>query len=152
MPDLLAVASGSIVGFFLGLLGGGGSIMAVPLLLYVVGVNDVHLAIGTSAVAVAASAAFSLVVHARGGTVKWRCAIAFAVSGSIGALFGAALGKATDGQHLALAFAAAMLGVGATMLLRKSREGDPDVQLSSKVALRLVPTGFATGAASGFFG
>jgi uncharacterized membrane protein YfcA len=45
---LLSVASGSLVGFTLGLVGGGGSILAVPLLVYVVGVESPHVAIGTS--------------------------------------------------------------------------------------------------------
>jgi uncharacterized membrane protein YfcA len=45
----MAVASGGAVGYSLGLIGGGGSILAVPLLLYVVGVGDAHVAIGTSA-------------------------------------------------------------------------------------------------------
>jgi len=148
----LAILSGAFVGFFLSLLGGGGSIMAVPLLLYVVGVSDPHIAIGTSAVAVAASAAMNLAMHAHRGTVKWPCAIAFAISGSIGALGGAALGKATNGQYLILAFAAAMVGVGITMLMRKSDAGDPNVHISPKLAVRLIPTGLVTGAASGFFG
>ena len=50
--DALAVASGGAVGFSLGLIGGGGSILAVPLLLYVVGIDDAHVAIGTTAVPV----------------------------------------------------------------------------------------------------
>jgi uncharacterized membrane protein YfcA len=70
LPDALAVGSGSLVGFTLGLVGGGGSILAVPLLVYVVGVASPHLAIGTSAIAVAASAAANLIGHARAGTVK----------------------------------------------------------------------------------
>ncbi len=49
---LAAVGSGSVVGFMLGLLGGGGSILATPLLLYVVGVSQPHVAIGTGALAV----------------------------------------------------------------------------------------------------
>ena len=49
--DILSIASGSLVGFVLGLVGGGGSIIAVPLLLYVVGVASPHVAIGTSAIA-----------------------------------------------------------------------------------------------------
>ena len=52
----LSLASGLLVGFSLGLIGGGGSILAVPLLIYVVGVRDTHVAIATSAAAVAASA------------------------------------------------------------------------------------------------
>jgi len=54
--DVLATGSGGIVGLVLGMVGGGGSILAVPLLVYVVGVSSPHVAIGTSAVAVSASA------------------------------------------------------------------------------------------------
>lgn len=52
----LAIGSGGIVGFMLGLLGGGGSILATPLLLYVVGVSQPHVAIGTGALAVSVNA------------------------------------------------------------------------------------------------
>lgn len=152
LSEIFAVASGALVGLVLGLLGGGGSILAVPLLLYLVGVKDPHVAIGTSAVAVSASAAINLVLHARKGNIKWPCAIVFAGSGSLGALAGAALGKTVDGQRLLLAFAVAMFGVGISMLLRKPDVGNSDVRISAKLAARLVPTGFFTGMASGFFG
>ena len=66
--DVLAVGSGGLVGFILGLIGGGGSILATPLLLYVVGVRDPHVAIGTSALAVSASAFINLIGHGRAGT------------------------------------------------------------------------------------
>ena len=74
MQTALAVVSGSIVGFSLGLVGGGGSILAVPLLVYVVGLDNPHVAIGTSAIAVALNAAANLAMHARAGNVKWQCA------------------------------------------------------------------------------
>ena len=143
LSEIFAVASGALVGLVLGLLGGGGSILAVPLLLYLVGVKDPHVAIGTSAVAVSASAAINLVLHARKGNIKWPCAIVFAGSGSLGALAGAALGKTVDGQRLLLAFAVAMFGVGISMLLRKPDVGNSDVRISAKLAARLVPTGFS---------
>jgi uncharacterized protein len=152
LPDVLAVVSGGLVGMVLGLLGGGGSILAVPLLLYLVGVEDPHLAIGTSAVAVSLSALINLLLYARQGTIKWPCAIAFAISGSLGALVGAAFGKAVDGQKLLLAFAIAMFGVGISMLFRKPDAGDIDVRITPRLAARLIPTGFFTGMASGFFG
>jgi hypothetical protein len=56
LQDILALVSGGAVGLSLSVIGGGGSILAVPLLLYVVGVADVHVAIGTSALAVATNA------------------------------------------------------------------------------------------------
>ena len=64
---VLAIASGSVVGFSLGLVGGGGSILAVPLLVYVVGLDNPHIAIGTSAIAVALNAVSNLAMHARSG-------------------------------------------------------------------------------------
>src|SRR5271163_2094045 len=93
---LLGTVSGVFVGFALGLVGGGGSILAVPLIVYLVGVSDPHLAIGTTAVAVAANAAINLFSHGRTGAVKWRCAGVFAASGVLGALAGSTLGKAMD--------------------------------------------------------
>src|SRR6516165_2084127 len=79
--SLLGLASGEMVGFSLGLVGGGGSILAVPLTVYVVGVPEPHVAIGTSAIAVAANAAANLFNHSRGGTVVWPVALAFAAAG-----------------------------------------------------------------------
>ncbi len=72
---LAAIASGGVVGFTLGLIGGGGSILATPLLLYVVGVASPHVAIGTGALAVSVNAYANLANHARKGHVWWRCAI-----------------------------------------------------------------------------
>ena len=103
--------SGSLVGFSLGLVGGGGSILAVPLMVYLVGVADPHVAIGTSAIAVAANAAVNLANHARSGNVKWPCAAVFTVAGIGGAFCGSILGKMLDGQKLLLAFALLMLAV-----------------------------------------
>src|SRR5579863_8822413 len=98
MQTLLAILSGSAVGFSLGLIGGGGSILAVPLLLYVVGVTEPHVAIGTSALAVSVNAFVNLVGHWRAGTVKWRCAAVFAAAGTIGAAIGSSLGKVVEGN------------------------------------------------------
>ena len=112
----LAVGSGMIIGLILGLVGGGGSILAVPLLVYVVGVPAAHVAIGTAAIAVALNAGFSLAAHARLGTVKWRCALVFAASGILGSLLGAEVGKAIDGQRLLALFGLVMVAVGLSML------------------------------------
>jgi uncharacterized membrane protein YfcA len=152
MSDLLALLSGTVVGFSLGLIGGGGSILAVPLLLYVVGIGDAHVAIGTSALAVAANAFVNLAGHWRAGTVKWPCAAAFAASGVIGAAAGSSLGKAVDGRHLLIAFALVMIAVGIAMLRKRAAGGDPGVRINPRIALRLVAAGFFVGAVSGFFG
>ena len=113
-----------VVGFSLGLVGGGGSILAVPLLIYLVGVPSTHVAIGTSALAVAVSAAANVVQHARRGAVKWRCAFVFAAAGVLGAFAGwrAAWSKTIDGQKLLVFFAILMLVV-AGLMLRRSAAG-----------------------------
>jgi uncharacterized membrane protein YfcA len=149
---LLGGASGVLVGFTLGLVGGGGSILAVPLLVYLVGVPGAHLAIGTSAVAVAANAAASLAGHARAGHVRWPCAAVFAAAGVAGAFAGSALGRRVDGQALLAAFALLMLAVAGLMLRRKDGRVDRVVRLNRGNAPALIGTGLAVGALSGFFG
>jgi uncharacterized membrane protein YfcA len=146
------LASGALVGLLLALFGGGGSVLAAPLLLYAVGVTNPHIAIGTASTAVAANAAFNLMGHWRGGRVKWPCAITFALAGLAGSLIGSSLAKLVDGQHLLIAFAIAMAAIGASMLRRPKSEGDPDVHISLPIVLRLAPLGLVTGLAAGFFG
>lgn len=152
LQTLLGGASGVLVGFSLGLVGGGGSILAVPLLVYLVGVPEPHLAIGTSAVAVAANALLSLANHARVGNVRWPCAAVFAGSGVVGAFVGARFGKMVDGQSLLAAFAVMMAVVAVLMLRRREPGADRVVRLSTGNAPALVGTGLAVGGLSGFFG
>ena len=86
---LLTLASGSFIDLVLGLVGGGGSILAVPLLAYIVGVPSAHAAIGTAAVQ-----SPSMLPQPRwpraAGNVKWPCAVVFAVTGVVGVALGAA--------------------------------------------------------------
>jgi len=152
MQGVLGLASGALVGFSLGLVGGGGSILAVPLMVYVVGVPDAHVAIGTSAIAVAANAAVNLSNHARGGTVMWSCALTFAAAGIAGAFAGSIFGKMLDGERLLALFALLMLVIAVLMLKTRSRIGLPDVQISWANTPAIVGLGLATGTLSGFFG
>ncbi|MCK9919959.1 sulfite exporter TauE/SafE family protein [Microbacteriaceae bacterium K1510] len=156
LQTALALASGGVVGFSLGLIGGGGSILAVPLLVYVVGVPSAHVAIGTSAVAVAANAAVSLFGHARARTVKWPCALAFAVSGMIGAALGAQIGKMVDGTRLLAAFGSLMIVIGLLLLRPRKSGSNPEIKLSSANVAHLLPwlvgIGLLVGLLSGFFG
>jgi uncharacterized protein len=149
---VLGLASGMLVGFSLGLVGGGGSILAVPLMVYVVGVAEPHVAIGTSAIAVAANAAINLSNHARGGTVVWSCALIFAAAGMAGAFGGSILGKMVDGQKLLALFALVMIVIALLMLKTRSRIGLPDVKASMSNMPAIAGLGFATGTMSGFFG
>lgn len=148
----LGLVSGSLVGFSLGLVGGGGSILAVPLLVYVVGVPNPHVAIGTSAVAVAANAAGNLLNHHRAHNVVWRCALTFAASGVAGAFLGSTFGKMVDGHKLLAAFAVLMMVVAGLMLRKRASTGKKVEHVSREMALRLVAIGLGAGALSGFFG
>jgi uncharacterized membrane protein YfcA len=152
MQSVLGLASGMLVGFSLGLVGGGGSILAVPLMVYVVGVADAHVAIGTSAVAVAANAGMNLSNHARGGTVRWSCALSFAGAGIAGAFAGSIGGKMMDDHRLLALFALLMLVIAALMLKTRSRIGLPDARMSWANTPAVVGLGLATGTLSGFFG
>lgn len=149
---VFGLLSGVFVGFTLGLVGGGGSVLAVPLLVYFVGVPNPHEAIGTSAAAVAANAVLSLGNHARAGVIKWRCASVFAMFGVAGALGGSTLGKLVDGQKLLALFAALMILVSIAMLRSRGDAGFPGVRLNRENFPRLVLAGLTTGALSGFFG
>ena len=151
MQALLAIACGSAVGFSLALIGGGGSILAVPLLLYVVGVRDPHLAIGTSALAVSLNAFANLIPHARAGHVRWKAAFIFAATGVVGAFIGSTIGKAVNGQRLLVLFAILMIVV-ALLMLRGRRGGGPDRYPLPHTNPRLAGVGLGAGALSGFFG
>jgi uncharacterized membrane protein YfcA len=150
------LASGVAVGSILGLIGGGGSILAVPLLIYVVGVSSPHVAIGTSAVAVALTALINLALHARGGVVKWRCAGVFTTAGVLGAFGGASFAKMVDGQVLLALFGTLMIAVGIVMFFRRGSGGIEDVRLTRATAFRMTPRlagiGLGVGLLSGFFG
>lgn len=155
-PDTLTILSGSLVGLVLGLVGGGGSILAVPLLLYVVGMPSAHAALGTSAVAVALSALANLLGAMARGLVKWPCALAFTAAGIVGSSAGAQLALAMPGARIIPLFGGLMLVVGTMMILRKNAEGDPDVRLNITTARTMLPwilgLGLAAGALAGFFG
>jgi len=148
----VAVAGGALIGLLLSVFGGGGSVLAAPLLLYGVGVRDPHVAIGTAAAGVSLNALVALAGQARAGQVKWPCALVFGGAGLAGSLAGAEVAKHVDGHRLLLWFAVAMALVGASMLLPKKTAGDPKVRLNAALTRRLAPIGLLTGLAAGFFG
>ncbi|MEJ5141949.1 sulfite exporter TauE/SafE family protein [Gluconobacter albidus] len=152
MHIALELVCGVLIGFTLGLIGGGGSILAVPLMVYVVGVKNAHVAIGTSAMAVAVNALAGLVSHARAGTVKWKCAGIFAPCGVAGALIGAAAGKAVNGEKLLLCFALLMIVVGVLMLRGRRNKGEAGAACNRQNMPRVMLAGGGTGLLSGFFG
>jgi len=149
---LSAILSGTAVGFSLGIIGGGGSILAVPLLLYVVGITDAHVAIGTSALAVAVNAFVNLIGHWRAGTVHWTCALLFGSAGAFGAAIGSTLGKLVASENLLVLFALIMIVAGISALNPRRYGTDASICLDKNVVWRLVRLGFAAGTVSGFFG
>lgn len=149
---LLAAVGGVLIGLLLTIFGGGGSVLATPWLIYIVGVADTHVAIGTSAAAVAVNALIGLLAQARAGTVKWPCASVFAVAGLVGALGGASLARSVDGDTLLHWFALAMITIALSMLIPRKSAGDPLVHFTPTMMWKLAPMGLAAGFAAGFFG
>jgi uncharacterized membrane protein YfcA len=121
-------------------------------MVYLVRVPNAHLAIGTSAFAVAANAATGLIGHARAHTVKWRCGGMYATAGVIGALFGSTAGKAVDGGKLLFLFALVMVVVGVLMLRGRGDTGSPGAECNREKAPKVLGYGLGTGLFSGFFG
>jgi len=146
---LVAVALSTLIGVSLGLLGGGGSILAVPLFVYVAGV-DAHAAIGMSLAVVGATSLVGTFVHARARRVDVRAAVLFGALGMVGAPIGAHASHAVSGRTLLLLFAALMIGVGGFMLA-----GRPPVapRATPRLGRLAVPgAGFAVGLLTGFLG
>ncbi|ARM75667.1 sulfite exporter TauE/SafE family protein [Acidianus manzaensis] len=140
---ILALISGVAVGFSLGLIGGGGSILAVPLLLYFVGLATVpaqyasnptlaheyvgyvdHVALGTTALAVGLNAYINSYMHFKKGNVRVKEGILFSIPGVVGALIGAYISHITPGQSLLFFFGILMIAV-ALLMLRPQMEKAP---------------------------
>ncbi|WP_274655227.1 sulfite exporter TauE/SafE family protein [Paenibacillus humicola] len=153
MQVVLAVLSGITVGFTLGLLGGGGSILAVPLLLYVVGVRNPHIVIGSTALAVAINAYMNLILHAKKKHVKWKIAVSFALPGTFGAYGGSIIGKLVPAKQLLFLFAVLMIVLALRMIMPKKGAGEKNLSSSSSLNLVFViAVGILVGFLSGFFG
>jgi uncharacterized protein len=153
---LAAIPFGLGIGLSLGMLGGGGSVLAVPVLVYVLG-QTVHQATTASLVVVTVGAVVGGLSHAREGRVCWRHAVAFTAAALPGVVAGTALGQAVSGTALIAAFAVVMLAAAAATW-RKAQQ-DPELPADRAGAacppLRLaavVATGMAIGALTGFFG
>jgi uncharacterized membrane protein YfcA len=146
----LAVGLAVLVGISLGLLGGGGSILMVPLLTYVAGMEPKH-AIATSLLVVGVTSAFAAVTHARAGRIRWRIAVLFGVAAMAGAYAGGRLAQLIPGSLLLLAFAVIMVGAGAAML-RGRKECAPVNSRSALPITRITLLGVTVGTISGLVG
>lgn len=145
--SLIASAAALVMGFVLGLLGGGGSILAVPIIVYLVGVEP-KAAIATSLLVVGTTAATAAVSHARAGNVAWRTAIVFGLFAMTGAFGGGYLAEFIPGAVLLGLFAVLMLVTAIAMLRGKSRDvaERKDFELPiAKVALEGIVVGGVTG-------
>ncbi len=112
---MLTIGLAVLVGVTLGLLGGGGSILTVPLLAYVAGM-DAKQAIATSLLVVGATSAVGAVSHARAGRVQWRTGLMFGVAGMAGAYAGGLLARFIPGTVLLIGFAVIMIATAVAML------------------------------------
>ena len=138
---------GSLIGLVLGLLGGGGAILAVPGLVYVLGV-DPHAAIAASLAIVAVGAATGLLAHARSGRVVWMVALQLGVTGALGAWAGAAAGRLVPGEQL-LALLGLFMLLAAYLMIRH-RTVDVERPASPRWLAPLL--GLGLGVVTGFFG
>lgn len=155
--SLLAIAVGVPIGFQLGMTGAGGALLAVPLLVYVVGVT-VQEAAAMSLVVVAASSIFGTWQYGRVGQVKVKATLAFTWTGMLGAWGG------VYGQHLIpkeilllafgflLLFARWLILRQATLLLRMEPKSACAEHFPGTCWLKAAGVGFAVGVLNGFFG
>jgi uncharacterized protein len=137
------------IGLSLGLIGGGGSIITVPMLVYVLGVPP-HRAIGMSLAVVGSTALIGALLHHRRGSVSWRTGTVFATSGIGSAYLGSKLTRAVSPPVLMLLFGALMLGVATLMLTRKERAAHATPHAANLP--REVLSGLGVGFLTGFLG
>ena len=150
---------GLLVGISLGLTGGGGSIFAVPLLIYGLGV-PVGTAIGLSLASVGITAGFGAALRLKAKEVDLRAGLVFAAAGMAFAPAGAWLGTRVSGALLLSTFAVLMAFVGTRMWLGKAGAGvvpgpcvaRPGGGLGPGCYVRLAAAGCAAGVMSGLFG
>lgn len=157
LQSILAILSGSVVGLLLGATGGGGSLIAIPLLVYVIGV-PIQKATALSLVVVGYSALFGAWQAHRKGMVRGMAAVLFSSSGMIGAWVGA------HGQHLVsanvvlLLFGFLLCGISIWTFWKGRMESPEKVddgcakQFSPACAVKALGIGFGVGLLTGFFG
>ncbi|MBB0969649.1 sulfite exporter TauE/SafE family protein, partial [Dietzia aerolata] len=122
-PMLIVVVGLSVVvGVSLGLLGGGGSILVVPLLTYLGGMEP-REAIASSLFVVGVTSLVSLLQHARAGRVRWKTGLLFGAAGMVGAFGGGLVGGHIPGPVLMVAFALMMVATAAAMLRARGGAG-----------------------------
>lgn len=150
MDLLLALAVGIALGVVLGLLGGGGGILAVPLLL-ALGL-PYAAATTTSLVVVFIGAVAGLTTHARSGRVDWAIGAIFGVVGSVGAVLGSRASTVVDVRWQMAGFVVLLLLAAWAMLRRKPSPGEDDSRPAALRWGRVVVLATGVGLITGFFG
>lgn len=156
MPQYLfsALAFGALIGLSLGLVGGGGSILTVPVLVYAIG-QPPHAATTTSLAIVGLNALFGMAGHMRAGNVQPRTGLVFGVLGIAGALIGTWLNKLVPGNVLLVLFAVVML-IAAVAMLRRAGDSDQSPHRKDPATspgwFKLLAAGTGVGLMTGFFG
>lgn len=121
----VGIAASLLIGVLLGLLGGGGSILTVPLLVYVLKVEP-RTAIAMSLLVVGVTSSSAAVVHARAGRVRWRTAFLFGAGGMVGAFSGGRVASYVPPTGLLLLFSGVMVAAAVAMLRRKEAPPSPE--------------------------
>jgi len=151
----LVIIAALIVGFVVGLLGGGGSIMAVPTLIYLVGLGE-KSAIATSLLVIGTTSAFATISHARAGNVAWRGGIVFGLFAMAGAYMGGNLAAFVPGEMLIAGFSLIMLLAAVTMLRARKAVQPAEQPAAPKPASipfqKLIPLGLGVGLLTGLVG
>lgn len=145
----LTVGLAVFVGISLGLLGGGGSILTVPLLAYVAGL-DPKQAIATSLLVVGVTSAVGAVTHARAGRVRWKVAAVFGAAAMVGAYTGGRLARFVPGNILLIAFS--MIMIFAAMAMLRGRKDLGDESAGRLPVAKIVLQGATVGLISGLVG
>ena len=148
----------ALVGLSLGMLGGGGSVLAVPILVLALGL-DPHDAVPASLLIIALTSAFAVVPHARAGRVRWRVGIVFGGAGMIGSFLAGLVARWIPGELL-LVLLAAMMGVIAISMLRggtttpeqAARESAARGPMTARDVRALLLRGLLVGSATGLVG
>lgn len=149
MHLVIALLLSAGIGLSLGLIGGGGSIVTVPVLVYVLGVSP-HEAVAMSLAVVGATSLVATALHARAGGVEFRTGALFGVSGVGGALVGSTLSYLVSSTVLMLSFAVLMLVTATAMLAVRERSDEaPPRTRSTPIA---AAAGFVVGVLTGFLG
>ncbi len=149
---LIAVVFGGLLGITLGTVGGGGAVLAVPVLVYLLG-QSVHAATTSSLIIVVAAAGVAAVGHARRGAVCWRLAVTFAVSAVPGSIVGTIGNRAVAGERLLGAFAVLLVAV-AVLTWRRGGAAVADIaEKCPQMRLGVVAlAGLGVGVLTGLFG